>query len=317
MKLAPHPFTLRQLQYAVAVADVLSFRRAAEHCHVSQPSLSAQLATLESVLGVRLFERDRRRVIVTDAGRALVERARKVLLDADDLLEQSERARDPFSGILRVGVIPTVAPYLLPRATPRLRARLARLTIAWREDKTLALMPALAAGELDAALVARESELGDVELEVIGRDPFMLAVPPTHPLASSQRPVDAATLRDKEVLLLDEGHCFRDQALEVCSHEQLLDRSFRATSLATLMQMVAGGLGISLLPKLAMETEMRRARLRVRRIASPAAHRTVVLAFRKGAPCAQTGRVIADVLRQVFAELLRDAPTSRRSAKRK
>src|SRR5438105_2818756 len=131
-----HPFTLRQLQYAVAVADALSFRKAAESCHVSQPALSAQLARLETALGVMLFERDRRRVLPTDAGRALVERARRLLVEADDLLESARRLRDPLAGTLRLGVIPTISPYLLPKAAPALRRRFPKLTALWIEEKT-------------------------------------------------------------------------------------------------------------------------------------------------------------------------------------
>src|SRR6185369_5982027 len=146
------PFTLRQLQYVVAVADELSFRRAALRCHVSQPALSAQLAQVEAGLGVRIFERDRRRVLVTAAGRDLVLRARRLLLEADDLAESGRRASDPLTGTLRMGVIPTISPYLLPLAAPKLRARFTHLTIAWREDRTAVLRQALEAGELEAAL---------------------------------------------------------------------------------------------------------------------------------------------------------------------
>lgn len=137
MKLGPHAFSLRQLQYAVAVADELSFRRAAERCLVSQPSLSAQLAELEGALGVRLFERDRRRVLVTAAGREVVERARRVLVGVDNLGEAAKRSADPLSGTLRIGVIPTISPYLLPLAARALRKKLPKLTLVWVEDKTL------------------------------------------------------------------------------------------------------------------------------------------------------------------------------------
>src|SRR5512136_545880 len=136
---AAHPFTLRQLQYAVAVAEVLSFRRAAERCAVSQPSLSAQLAELEGALGARLFERDRRRVLPTTAGRALLERARQVLLDAEDLALTARALGDPLRGTLRLGVLPTISPYLLPSLAPALRARFPGLVLAWQEDRTATL----------------------------------------------------------------------------------------------------------------------------------------------------------------------------------
>src|SRR5262245_1089727 len=174
MSLTPHAASLRQLQYAVAVADARSFRRAAERCHVAQPSLSAQLAQLESALGVRLFERDRRRVLLTAAGRELVDRARRVLQETDDLVQTAGRAGDPLSGRLSIGVIPTVSPYLLPAIAPALRKAYPRLTIVWREDKTADLVRQLQAGTLDAALLALEAEIGDVERETIARDPFVL-----------------------------------------------------------------------------------------------------------------------------------------------
>src|SRR5215468_1761030 len=160
-----HPFSLRQVQYAVAVAGSLSFRKAADLCHVSQPSLSAQLAQLEQALGVRLFERDRRRVLVTAAGKDLLERARRLLLEADDLMAAARRAGDPLAGTLRIGVIPTISPYLLPSATPAIRAAHPQQTTVWVEDKTAALVRALEAGALDAALLALEAEIANVEHE--------------------------------------------------------------------------------------------------------------------------------------------------------
>lgn len=217
MKLSPHPFSLRQLQYAVAVADTLSFGRAADACHVSQPSLSAQVALLEEVLGVRLFERDRRRVLLTAAGRQLVERARTVLREAADLADLALRAGDPLAGTLRIGVIPTVSPYLLPPLRTPLRNAHPQLTVMWLEDKTDVLLRKLDAGALDAAILALEADVGDVEREVLATDPFVLATPAAHPLGAKSAPAKPAELRDESVLLLDDGHCFREQALAFCS----------------------------------------------------------------------------------------------------
>jgi LysR family transcriptional regulator, hydrogen peroxide-inducible genes activator len=303
MQLAPHPFTLRQLQYAVAVANELSFRRAAERCHVSQPSLSAQIAQIEKALGVRIFERSRRKVLVTSPGREILERAKQLLVGADDLVEASKRASDPLAGTIRVGVIPTIAPYLLPAVAPALRRKFKRLTLAWREDKTDVLIEALDSGALDAALVALEAELGDVEREVIAQDPFVLAVPADHPLARKAAPAEASELRSAEVLLLDDGHCFREQALEVCTAARAKEGEFRATSLATLVQMVAGGAGITLLPGVAVTIEASRAALRVRPMASPKAHRTIALVWRKRSPLGAALRAISTVLRASFPKL--------------
>jgi LysR family transcriptional regulator, hydrogen peroxide-inducible genes activator len=300
MSLAPHPFTLRQLQYVVAVAEELSFRRAAERCKVSQPSLSAQIAHVESALGVDLFERRNRRVIVTPAGRRILERARQLLVDADDLVEAGRRASDPLTGTIGLGVIPTIAPYLLPTAAPALRAEFPNLTVAWREDKTDILIDALQRGALDAALVALEADIGDVERATVARDPFLLALPPDHELARKASPVETSELRGEDVLLLDEGHCFRDQALEVCTTARAREGEFRATSLTTLVQMVAGGAGITLLPSLAVETEASRAGLRVRPMASNKAYRTIALVWRKRSPLGPTLRDVAKVLSNAF-----------------
>ena len=300
MTLAPHPFTLRQLQYVVAVAEELSFRRAAERCHVSQPSLSAQIAKVESVLGVHLFERRHRKVLVTLAGRDILKRARRLLVDADDLMEAGQRASDPLTGTIWVGVIPTIAPYLLPTAAPALRAEFRRLTVAWREDKTDILIEALHGGALDAALVALEAEIGDLERATVAQDPFVLALRPDHALARRAAPVGASELRGQVVLLLDEGHCFREQALEVCSKARAHEGEFRATSLTTLVQMVASGVGITLLPGVAVETEASRAGLRVRPMASTKAHRTIVLVWRRRSPLGPALRDVADCLRRAF-----------------
>lgn len=291
-----HPFTLRQLQYALAVSDLLSFRRAAERCHVSQPSLSAQLAQLEDSIGVRLFERDRRRVLLTPAGEEVLVRARRILLEADDLVTVARRASDPMDGTLRLGVIPTVSPYLLPHITPAMRMRYPALIPVWVEDKTEALLAALDRGALEAALVALEAPLGDVEHEVLATDPFLLAARPDHPLLAQEEPIRLDDLREAEVLLLDDGHCFREQALAFCAHAQARELAFRATSLSTLAQMVRGGSGITLLPQLAVPTEAQRADLRVRRFAEPEPARTIALVWRRRSPITGALRRLAQVM---------------------
>jgi LysR family hydrogen peroxide-inducible transcriptional activator len=300
MNTRPHAFTLRQLQYACAVAQHLSFRKAAEVCHVAQPSLSAQIAELEAALGVQLFERDRRRVLVTTRGQALLERARHLLLEADDLLDAAKRLADPFSGTLRIGVIPTIAPYLVPFATAGIRAAFPKLTVAWIEDKTHALLAQMAAGELDAAVLALEAELGDVEHAVIASDPFVLVAPPDHPLMEKTTPIPPRELRAADMLLLDEGHCLRAQALEVCSSVKAREAEFRATSLSTLVQLVVQGAGVTLLPTLALETETLRAELGIRQIAAPTPARTIALIWRKGASLAAALTQIAASIRESY-----------------
>jgi LysR family hydrogen peroxide-inducible transcriptional activator len=297
---APHPFTLRQLQYVIAVADELSFRRAAERCHVSQPSLSTQLTQVERALGVRLFERSRKRVLVTTIGRDFVDRAHRLLRDADDLAQSARRATDPFSGTMRIGILPTISPYLLPRVTAHLRSALSRLRIAWVEERTEALLRKLDDGELDGAILALEAGIGAVEKEVIATDPFFLVAPPGHPLAAKRTPVSAVELRGEEMLLLNEGHCLRDQVLEVCKSSRAKEGEFRAASLSTLVQMVAGGAGVTLIPAMALEVEATRAGLRVRPVAEPSAHRTVAFVWRKGASAQRVLRAVAVSIRDGY-----------------
>ncbi|MDZ7269788.1 MAG: LysR substrate-binding domain-containing protein [candidate division KSB1 bacterium] len=300
MSYPPPPFTLRQLQYAVAVAESLSFCKAAENCHVSQPSLSAQLAQLEEVLGVRLFERNRRRVIVTAAGREIIARARMILGETGDLLEFAHRSVDPLAGVLRIGVISTLSPYFLPRLTAALRKTYPQLTVLWTEDKTGALMRSLNDGTLDAVLLALEAEIGIVEHEIIGTDPFVLATPVGHPLGAKASPARAAELKNASVLLLDEGHCFREQALAFCANARARELEFRATSLSTLAQMVAGGAGVTLLPAIAVATETKRAELKIRPFAQPAPSRTVALAWRYRSPLGPALRQLAGTARTAF-----------------
>lgn len=297
---APHPFTLRQLQYVVAVADELSFHRAAARCHVSQPTLSTQLAQVEGALGVSLFERSRKRVLLTAAGRDVVDRARRLLLEADEMVNATPRSGDPLSGTIRLGVIPTISPYLLPSATPALRKKMPRLRIAWVEEKTDVLVRRLRDGELEGAVLALEAEVGDVAREVIAKDPFMLVTPPGHALAAGKAPVAQAALRGEELLLLDEGHCFRDQALEACGTARVREGEFRATSLSTLVQMVAGGAGITLIPALAVDAEARRARLHVRPLGGQGAHRTIALIWRRRSSVEPTLRAVGGALREAY-----------------
>ncbi|HET8733016.1 MAG TPA: LysR substrate-binding domain-containing protein, partial [Anaeromyxobacteraceae bacterium] len=293
MRSSPHPFTLRQLQYAAAVADLRSFRRAAERCHVSQPSLSAQIIQLEEALGVRLFERGSRKVLLTSAGESVLVHLRRLLLEADDLADSVRQLGDPLAGTLRLGVIPTVSPYLLPEVVPELRARHPELSAVWVEDKTENLVEALREGRIDGALLALEAPIGEVEREVVCEDPFVLAAPPGHPLVQPREPASPGELRGAGFLLLDDGHCFRDQALSYCTAARGRELDFRATSLATLAQMVAGGAGVTLLPRLALPVENRRSELAIRRLASPEPHRTLALVWRPRSPLGPALRRLA------------------------
>jgi len=289
--------TLRQLEYLVAIADLGSFHRAARACGVSQPGLSAQIRQLEALLDLHLLERDRRRVLLTPAGEALVRRARVVLAEARGLVEAANALQRPLSGALRLGVIPTVAPYLLPRALSRVRSRHPELRLRLREAQTADLVAALERGELDVLLLALEAALGGLETLELFRDPFHVALPAGHRLARRRR-LREQDLADQPVLLLDDGHCLRAQALAVCREAGAEEQSdFRATSLGTLIEMVCGGAGVTLLPELALERETRRSGLAVVPFAKPAPHRTIGLAWRpssgRAAEFALLGRSIA------------------------
>jgi len=302
MRFGALPVTLRQLQYACAVAEEKSFRKAAERCHVSQPTLSAQVAELERVLDVALFERGSRGVRTTRAGEELVARARQVLLAADSFLETAARHVDPLAGTLRVGVIPTVGPYLLPDLDPALRRAFPGLELRWTEDKTDALVRMIQDGTLDAAVLALESEIGDLEHAPVGVDPFVLAAPPGHALARGKPAVGVDALASQHVLLLDDGHCFRDQALDLCTRAGAEEQGFRATSLSTLVQMTAGGEAVTILPRMAVEVENRRAGLVVRPFQAPGPSRTLVLAWRKASPLGAAFVSLAEAARRAFED---------------
>jgi LysR family hydrogen peroxide-inducible transcriptional activator len=273
---APLP-SLRQLRYLVAVADHGHFGRAAEASLVTQSTLSASIKELEAILGRTLIERTKRTVIVTPLGRDIAARARAVLSDVADLSDAVKAAGPPLSGTLRLGVIPTIGPYLLPRAWPALRAAHPALELFLREDQTAPLLARLGAGDLDAVLMAFPYPAAAFETALFADDPFWLAFPRGHALASRER-IDPGDLTGDELLLLEEGHCLRDHALALCDVPGP-DR-FQATSLHTLAQMVDNGLGLTLLPKMAIDGGLiRGTRVEIRPMNGPARH--IGLAWRK------------------------------------
>lgn len=274
--------TVRQLECLVAVARTLNFRRAAESCYITQPALSAQIRQLESSLGLRLFERNRRRVLPTPAGSALAEKARRILADLQDLTDAASGFKSPLSGTIRLGVIPTVAPYVLPKAMGEVDRLYPDLRLWLKEEPTARLLDSLSKGDIDVALLALEADLGDVETLPLFEDAFVLAVPDQHRLARRKR-VSEKDLQAEDVLLLDDGHCLRDQALGICraaGARELGD--FRASSLTTLVQMVVGGVGITLLPSVAIEVEATPERaLSLIPMGSKPPSRTIGLVWRK------------------------------------
>ena len=241
---------IRDLEYLVALADQRNFRRAAEICNVSQPTLSTQLRKLEDELGVALVERIPRNVILTAAGADVVARARRILAELAEL-RQSASARSGAQNRLRLGIFPTLSPYLLPHIIPPIRIRFPEMELLLTEEKSSVLRQQLASGQLDAAILADPSEDGQQESLHLFDEPFFLAVPSSHRL-SRQDFVEPGDLRDEKLMLLEEGHCLRDQALEASRQVGAREETtFRATSLETLRQMVAAGVGMTFLPALA------------------------------------------------------------------
>ena len=301
MNLHHHLFTLRQLQYVVAVADRGSFRAAAADCGVSQPSLSAQISLLESTLGLRLFDRSARGVRVMPGAVEWVEQARRALATADDLSAIAARFANPFAGTMRVGAIPTIAPYLLPEVALPLRERFASLRFVWLEEKTATLLQLLEQRELDAAIVAGDPGLPHLEVALLGHDPFLLAAPADHPLIRAPAPPTAADLAPFELYLLSEGHCFREQVFSFCNRAGATESPWRATSLATLIQMTASAGGATLIPALAAPVENRRSTLATRPFASPQPSRPLNLVWRSDAASAVAIRALADQFTALLA----------------
>lgn len=244
---------LRDLRYLVALAEHKHFGRAADSVFVSQPTLSTQIMKLEEELGVSLVERTPRKVLLTEVGQEIVKRAREVLTEIEQIREIARRTLDPESGSLRLGIFPTLGPYLLPHVVPRIRERYPRLELLLVEEKTEEILRQLREGRLDAAVLALPVHDAHLHVERLFDEPFVLAVPTDHPLAKRSS-ISLNQLEDQSLLLLEEGHCLREQALEVCQLAGAAEKGgFRATSLETLRQMVAADVGITLLPMLAVK----------------------------------------------------------------
>ena len=272
---------LRDLQYLVALAETRHFGRAAERCHVSQPTLSAQLKKLEEYLGVALIERRPRRVAFTAAGLAVLERARRMLQNADDIRALARASQDPLTGQLKAGLIPTLGPYLLPRVMPRIAQALPKLSLLLHEYQTAPLVQRVLDGELDLAILALPVDTKALQTRSLFAETFLVALPEKHRLASRRR-LRNGDLAGEKLLLLEEGHCLREHALEACARAGTEEQDFRATSLETLRQMVASGAGITLLPRLAAEGPFTSARgLVVRPFAPPVPSRVIGAAWRR------------------------------------
>lgn len=237
----------------MTVAKLKHFGKAAEACFVTQPTLSAAIKEFEEILGVRLLERTKRRVLITPIGEEILNRAQEIVLQANSLMEFSQASRAPFSGELRLGVIPTIGPYLLPKLMQKVRTQYPDLLLYLKEDQTERLLQQLHDGHLDILILALPYTAKGIESFNFAKDPFYAAIPNTHAL-SSKTTIKSEDIFNENLLLLEEGHCLRDHAMAACSWEGAKKTNeFAATSLTTIVQMVANGLGITLLPKMAID----------------------------------------------------------------
>ena len=296
---------LRALQYLVTLADVRHFSKAAEQCYVSQPTLSTQIRKLEDELDVQLVERNPRQVMLTGAGKEVVERARGILSEVDAIRSIARRARDPDSGILRLGVFPTLAPYFLPHVIPPLRTRYPRLLLRLFEEKTEDLLTMLSEGRLDAGLLALPITMEGFVTRRLFEEAFVVAMPEQHHLAA-RKEIRMSDLESEELLLLEDGHCLRDQALAVCQMAGAQERiDFHASSMETLRLMVAANTGITLMPTLAVKPPVAPTdNLVTRPFAAGGPKRVIVMAWRKSSALSDFLNDVADLFAEIEPALL-------------
>lgn len=295
--------SLRQLRYFDALAHHGHFGRAAESCSVSQPALSVQIKELEETLGSALFERMPRQVRLTTMGREFLERARDILRSVDELGELARATKSQMVGQLRIGVIPTIAPYLLPAIVGKLTREFTGIDIQVREAMTPDLLKELADGRIDTAILALPVSEPTLTETVLFKENFVLV----RPVSESQKPVpDKSMLREMRLLLLEEGHCFRDQALSFCDMQSSYSReTLEATSLATLVQMVGAGLGVTLIPEMAVAVETRSAPVSLNHFEEPQPTRDIGMVWRKTSPLSEQFLQISDIVRRSWHEMKR------------
>ena len=303
---------LRDLYYLVALADHRHFGRAAAACFVSQPTLSTQIRKLEEELGVALVERTPRRVMLTPAGLDAAERARRIVAEVEQMKESARREQDPESGAVRLGIFPTLGPYLLPHVVPQVRKRFPQLELLLIEEKSDVLLARLRDGRLDVAILALPVPDDQLHTELLFEEPFVLAVPEGHALAE-RGPLRMQDLDEERLLLLEDGHCLREQALEVCHLAGAHERGeFRATSLETLRQMVAANVGLTLLPTLAVQPPVAQSPdIRLLPFQDPPPSRRIAMVWRRSSALDGFLRNLAEVFRLLPAGLFAYDPQFR------
>lgn len=293
--------TLQELKYLVALADHGHFGRAAEACFITQSTLSTQIKKLEDFLGVTLFDRSLKRVTPTPIGREILQAARNIVEESERIREVAKHAQDPMTRTIHLGVIPTLGPYYLPHALTLVHKKHPGLRMLLREEMTPQILEHLAEGKLDAGLLALPVTDDSLRVEPLFYEPFYAALPAGHPLAKRDI-LKVSDIMAEKLLLLDEGHCLRDQALDVCGTGSRGREEVRATSLETLRQMVAMGLGLTLLPALAVDAAPRanKKAVEIRPFKSPAPGRTIALVWRKRAPFPETFEKLAQTLKSTL-----------------
>jgi LysR family hydrogen peroxide-inducible transcriptional activator len=295
--------SFQQLRFLCALAERCHFGKAAESCAVTQSTLSGGIKELEARLGIALFERTNRTVLLTPLGKEIAARAQRLLVGAEELVGLAHNAQEPLSGALRFGVIPTIGPYLLPSLLPHLGAMLPRLKLYVREDQTGPLLDKLAAGDLDILLLATPYDLGDVEVMEIAEDPIVVAMSRSHPLCA-RNSVGRGDLAKEQLLMMEDGHCLRSHSLQACRIvDPVRNETFQATTLRTLVQMVAAGLGITLMPRIAVDPELASTRNVVIRPLSPdQPSRTLVLVWRQTSARGSEFRTLGDLIRDCISD---------------
>lgn len=297
---------LRALHYFVTLADLKHFSKAADACFVSQPTLSTQIRKLEEELGIQLVERSPKNILLTPVGEEIARRAQQVLHEIEQIRTLARRSHQPDEGTLRLGLFPTLAPYLLPHVVPQLRARYPRLHLQLSEEKTADILRLLQRGSLDAALLALPIANEGLEVEVLFQEPFVVAVPGDHALASRDT-IGLEDLNGSEMLLLEDGHCLREHALEVCAlagaHERV---DFHATSMETLRQMVAANVGITLMPMLSVKPPIApTGNLAIRPFSGSAPFRTIAMVWRSSSALGPFLRELSECFKALPEGLLK------------
>ena len=308
---------LRDLHYLVALADHKHFGRAAAASFVSQPTLSTQIRKLEDELGVALVERTPRKVMLTPAGHDIAERARRIVADVEQMKEAARRSRDPEAGSMRLGMFPTLGPYLLPHVVPRIRARFPNLELLLVEEKSDVILARLREGKLDAGLLALPVHDEQLQVEFLFEEPFLLAVPETHPLARRDS-LALKELANERLLLLEDGHCLREQALDVCQLAGSGEKTgFQATSLETLRQMVAANVGVTLLPMLAIKPPVARSEnIHLLGFSDSKPSRQIAMVWRRSSAMAEFLQRLAQLFRELPEALLAPPPETAVAAPR-